>query len=284
MALTINGSTGISGLDGSASAPPLRGTDSNTGITFGSDIMGFATGGTERVKITSAGRVGINEGTPLRALHISGSTLESSRIRCTRSGNSAEFGLDGSGDLTLSALGTGTDGQIKGFVGGSTTADFTVLTDGRFVLGNPDVNTTVDHSLVCNGRIQSMGVKNITTGSSANVHIRSSTGLMFRSTSSSRYKKDITDATWGLADVLKLRSVTYKSNATGENADDNTYGGFIAEEVHSAGLINFVEYNDSNQPESIHYANMGALMAKAIQELNAKVTTLETKVAALEAA
>ena len=97
-------------------------------------------------------------------------------------------------------------------------------------------------------------------------------------------KKDIADATWGLADVLKLRSVTYKSNATGENADDNIYGGFIAEEVHSAGLINFVEYNDSNPPESIHYANMVSLMSKAIQELNAKVTTLETKVAALEAA
>ena len=47
MALTINGTTGISGVDGSASAPVLSGTDSNTGITFGSDIMGFATGGVE---------------------------------------------------------------------------------------------------------------------------------------------------------------------------------------------------------------------------------------------
>lgn len=284
MALNINGTTGISGVDGSASAPVLRGTDSNTGITFGSDIMGFATAGTERIKITSTGRVGINEGTPERALHITGTSLESSRIRCTRSGADADFGLDGGGDLVLSALGsTGTDGQIKGFVGGAATASFTVLTDGRFKLGSPSVNTTVDHSLVAAGRIQSDGTYSATTGSSANVRIGSN-GLLSRSTSSSRYKKDITDATWGLADVLKLRSVTYKSNATGENADDNTYGGFIAEEVHSAGLINFVEYNDSNQPESIHYANMVALMAKSIQELNAKVTTLETKVAALEAA
>ena len=34
MALNINGTTGISGVDGSVSAPTLTGTDSNTGITF----------------------------------------------------------------------------------------------------------------------------------------------------------------------------------------------------------------------------------------------------------
>ena len=39
MALEINGTTGISGLDGSAGEPPLTGTDSKTGISFGSDIV-----------------------------------------------------------------------------------------------------------------------------------------------------------------------------------------------------------------------------------------------------
>ena len=47
---------------------------------------------------------------------------------------------------------------------------------------------------------------------------------------------------------------------------------------------NFVEYNDNDQPDAVHYGNMVALLTKAIQELNTKVTTLETKVAALEAA
>ena len=44
MALNINGTTGISGVDGSASAPALAGTDSNTGINFGSDTVNINTG------------------------------------------------------------------------------------------------------------------------------------------------------------------------------------------------------------------------------------------------
>ena len=281
MTLNINGTTGISGVDGSASAPVLRGTDSNTGITFGSDIMGFATAGTERVKITSIGRVGINEGTPAAALHISGTGAQDSRLRCTRSSSSAEFGLDGSGNLVLDAKGSsGSDGEIVGYAGGS--LRFTVLTDGRFKLGSPTVNTNVDYSLVAAGRVQTNGTYS-TTGSGGSAVRILSTGLLIRQSSSSRYKTDIADATWGLADVLKLRSVTFKHNGTGEEADDNTYGGVIAEEVHSIGLTNFVEYNDKNEPEGVNYSLMVSLMAKSIQELNAKVTTLETKVAALEA-
>ena len=111
------------------------------------------------------------------------------------------------------------------------------------------------------------------TTAGVNVHIQSS-GRMRRSTSSIRYKKDVTDATWGLTEVLKLKPVTYKSNGTGENADDKTYGGFTAEDIHDLGLTEFVEYNESNQPDALYYANMVALMAKAIQELNAKVVAL----------
>ena len=154
---------------------------------------------------------------------------------------------------------------------------------GKLVLGSPTVGTSVASSLVISGRIQSDASYSLTTSSSANVHIGSN-GLLRRSTSSTRYKKDIADATWGLADVLKLKPKTFKSNATGEDADDKIYGGFTAEDVHDTGLINFVEYNDNDQPDAVHYGNMVALLTKAIQELNNKVTTLETKVAALEAA
>ncbi len=59
MALNINGTTGISGVDGSASAPAVTGTDSNTGINFGTDTVNINTGGTERMRINSAGSVGI---------------------------------------------------------------------------------------------------------------------------------------------------------------------------------------------------------------------------------
>ena len=49
MATTIT-ANGINFPDGSASAPSIGGTDTNTGLFTGSDIVGFATGGVERIK------------------------------------------------------------------------------------------------------------------------------------------------------------------------------------------------------------------------------------------
>jgi hypothetical protein len=63
MALNINGTTGISGVDASVSAPALTGTDSNTGISFPSaDTIKFSTAGVERMSITNSGISGITQG------------------------------------------------------------------------------------------------------------------------------------------------------------------------------------------------------------------------------
>jgi len=71
MAISINGTTGVSGVDGSASAPALTGTDANTGINFGSDIIDLSTGGSSRFKVGAAGQLGVagaNYGTAGQAL------------------------------------------------------------------------------------------------------------------------------------------------------------------------------------------------------------------------
>jgi hypothetical protein len=48
MPLILNGSTGISGTDGSAATPAVQGTDTNTGMYFpGADRIGFAEGGVQ---------------------------------------------------------------------------------------------------------------------------------------------------------------------------------------------------------------------------------------------
>ena len=57
MTIYINGTTGISGVDGSAATPALQGTDTNTGISFGSDVIIASTGGTERWRTDASGRV-----------------------------------------------------------------------------------------------------------------------------------------------------------------------------------------------------------------------------------
>ena len=69
MALNINGTTGISGVDASVSAPAVTGTDSNTGISFPSaDTIKFSTGGVERMSITNSGVSGISTGKILQVV------------------------------------------------------------------------------------------------------------------------------------------------------------------------------------------------------------------------
>jgi hypothetical protein len=131
------------------------------------------------------------------------------------------------------------------------------------------INTGVDASLT-------FAPYNNTTASAANMTVDAG-GNLQRSTSSRRYKNDIQDAIHGLADVLKLRPVTYRGN----NDGITTFGGFVAEEVHEAGLSEFVFYDADGRPDALHYGNMVALMTKGIQELTARVVALETTLAAL---
>tara|TARA_R100000231_G_C5315839_1_gene161908 strand:- start:13 stop:918 length:906 start_codon:yes stop_codon:yes gene_type:complete len=301
MSLTLNGTTGISGVDGSSTTPAVKGVDANTGIVFGNNIMACSLDGTERIKIDSTGRVGMNQGTPTAHLEI----IHTSTGRSYAAGSSTELVVERDANCGISII-SKNDSRGKLNFGDPEDEDAGAISydhsaselifrtnggdqckldsGGKLIMGSPTAVTTVGNSIITSGRIQTEATYSQTTGSSANLFITQA-GLFLRSTSSSRYKKDIADATsWGLADVLKLKPKTFKSNATGENADDTTYAGFIAEDVHDIGLTNFVEYNDSNQPDAIHYGNMVALLTKAIQELNTKVTTLETKVAALEAA
>jgi hypothetical protein len=61
MTLILSGTNGLSDVDGDASTPAIRGTDANTGMFFGSDIVGLSTGGTEKVSVGASALV-INDG------------------------------------------------------------------------------------------------------------------------------------------------------------------------------------------------------------------------------
>ena len=63
MPVTINGTTGVVGPDGSASTPSYQGTDSNTGIFFpAADTIAFAEGGVEVGRFDSSGNFLFNSG------------------------------------------------------------------------------------------------------------------------------------------------------------------------------------------------------------------------------
>ena len=59
MSISINGTTGISGVNGSAGTPALKGGDADTGIFFGTNNAFIATGGTQRIEVDANGALGI---------------------------------------------------------------------------------------------------------------------------------------------------------------------------------------------------------------------------------
>ena len=211
----------------------------------------------EYMRIDPSGRVGINTTTTSRAIL---------NIDTDGSNNASGYGLA----LTNTAGGGATWTLQCGDQG---------VANGSFTIRQTGISGTTRLKIGTDGYLTVAGVYALTTGSAANVFVDSN-GVLQRSTSSLKYKKNVQDATHGLADVLKLRPVTYEGKS--EADEGKTFGGFIAEEIHEAGLTEFVQYADDGSPDALAYGNMVSLLAKAIQEQQALITALTARITALE--
>jgi hypothetical protein len=61
MSLILNGTDGLSDVDGTAATPAIRGTDANTGIFFpAADTIAFSEDGTEVARFNSSGNLVLN--------------------------------------------------------------------------------------------------------------------------------------------------------------------------------------------------------------------------------
>jgi hypothetical protein len=338
MSLILSGTDGLSDVDGSAATPAIRGTDANTGIFFGTDIIGFSEGGVEAMRIDSAGNVGIGTNSPAAKLDVT-ATLRavSSTPVAPTSGKGVEIWYETSGDYGRIATYDRTgaayknqyiDGaalylnsQSSGNVGIGTssplsTAKVTIKQASGGGTGSTQLhleqsNSTDGYDLKCdsaNGalaflryesgsatermRISSTGqvtiasdtlyITNIpTTATAGNCLISSGEGNKFyRSTSSLKYKRNVTDMQRGVQDVLQLRPVNF--SGVSDFDGDKLFAGFIAEEVESLGFKEFVIYDENGEPDGLQYANMTALLVKAIQEQQALITALTARITALE--
>jgi len=280
--------------------------------------MVFATGGdfsnsTERMRIDSSGNVGIGTSSPsfisgYGGLQINGGG-NGSVVHLTNSttGTTSTDGFDlilsqGSSDVYVwqrenapLIFGTNATERARIDSSGNLLVGGTTAAARMYVVGAGTTNATValrvqdsattDMFYVRNDGLIVTGSKsaspyNNTTGSAANMFV-DSVGSLYRSTSSLKYKKNVQNAAHGLNQLLTLRPVTYEGKA--ESDAGKTFGGLIAEEVHEAGLTEFVQYAEDGSPDALAYGNMVSLCVKAIQEQQAIITSLTDRITALEA-
>lgn len=279
--------TAFQSADGYDKGITLARTGANRGTIFlnaSNDTMNFGRSGNTNMTIDSSGNVGIGTSSPNAKLEVfkDGAPAASGNMNTGMVVSAAA----GSYAINIGATASGAYSWINSaFQNNSGTAAPLVFATGATERaridssGNLLVGTTstaasalfrVNGTAYIDSLIYSPGVYNQTTGNAANLHVASD-GNFFRSTSSLKYKTDVKDATHGLTELLTLRPVTYK----GKNDGDTIFGGLIAEEVHAAGLTEFVQYAEDGSPDALAYGNMVSLCIKAIQELKAEIDALK---------
>jgi hypothetical protein len=186
-----------------------------------------------------------------------GSTVVGSRNTCI--GQSAGKGVTGDNNVFI--------GNTAGYLIGAIS--------NRVILGSSAITTMFCH-----------GAYAATTANAANMVVLS-TGQILRSTSSKRYKKEITDLTINTENIYKLRPVSYISIT-----DDKPYFGLIAEEVASV-IPELAEYavekdviKGSNSekliPDAVKYPMLSVLLLKELQKQHKEITDLKASINNLE--
>jgi len=303
MAIALNGTTGISGVDGSASAPALQGTDSNTGINFGSDTVNINTGGVTRATIDSAGRLLLGTTTEGHAsaddFTVAGSASTGITIR---SGTSSE------GNIYFSKGTSGSD-EYKGIIAyhhnnnamqlyTDATERLRIDSAGRLLLNTSSsfdneyrmstyITSTGGHVFRPDGTStrKPLAFQN-NSGSEVGSISSSTSSTSFNTSSDYRLKENAVAISDGITRLKTLKP--YKFNWISD--DTNTpVDGFFAHEVSSAvpeaisGTKDAVDSDNKPVHQEIDQSKIVPLLTAALQEAIAKIETLETKVAALEA-
>ena len=309
MAITINGTTGIAGVDGSASTPAVQGTDTNTGIFFpAADTIAFGEGGTESMRINSDGKVLIGAsssdlsgtsqalviGSGGLAVQFGGSTGTYLKVNPGNANGIVELVADARTgnypDMTFKTSSTERARITSGgdFVLGATTNsgyNFRVSAGNKYAAGfeNSSGNIPITCQIVSGSGSQTF----ITfyNGTTNTGYINTTgTNTLYTSISDYRLKENIAPMTGALATVAQLKPCTYTWKADGSDGQ-----GFIAHELQAVvpdcvtGEKDAVDADGNPKYQGIDTSFLVATLTAAIQELKAELDTTKARLAALEA-
>lgn len=288
MPVTISGTTGITGPDGSASTPSLAGADTNTGVFFpAADTVAIATGGTERVRVSSTGEVtryntdpggmtikrtdGVNSNGWLNFVG-SDDVVDGSVRMATDVANALTF-------LTAATERARIDSSGNLLVGTTSAFDsaYTMSVQVRNATGGIVIRPGSDNYTAMSFRTAgNTQVGNITVGPSS---------TSFVTTSDYRLKENVQPMVGALSKIAALKPCTYKWKADGSDGQ-----GFIAHELQEVvpdavvGDKDAVNEDGSIKAQGIDTSFLVATLTAAIQEQQALITSLTARIAALEGA
>ena len=282
MALNINGTTGISGVDGSASAPALQGTDSNTGINFASDTVNINTGGSTRATIDSSGKLNLTSNIKWSSANPFVYSFNGGSDGQVRSG----IQFDGTNQSTAFYTGTNERMRIDSsgrILIGSTSA----YAQNALVLAKSNAaNISVYNSwnIGDSGTRYHFEFRDSSSGSSRGNITTNGGSTSYNTSSDYRLKENVTAISDGITRLktLKPSRFNFKDNK------DITVDGFLAHEVTAvpeaiSGTKDEVDSDNNPIYQGIDQSKLVPLLTAALQEAIAKIEVLETKVAALEA-
>jgi hypothetical protein len=307
MSLILDGTNGLSDVDGTAGTPAIRGSDANTGVFFGTDIVGVSTGGSERVRVDASGNVGIGTSSPSGAsgltLAINGGAGQTRlALKNTSSGDTSGDGFqiallsDGvnvvyqnreSGYQAWENGGTERariDSSGNLLVGTTSTA---LATSGFSV--QPTGNGAGGPFAACSSATSSASALTWAVYSNSlsqyQFYVDFSGRVLARSTSitglsDQREKENIRPLEIGLAEVMALQPRRFDW----KNGSVSNVAGFVAQEVQAVlpDLIDDYKVNDEETRMGLRMGDMIPVLVKAIQEQQALIESLTARVVALE--
>jgi hypothetical protein len=311
MSLILSGSDGLSDVDGSASTPAIRGTDTNTGIFFpADDTIAFAEGGAEAMRIDSDGNVGIGTTSPTTKLDVSGqarfnsgATASAAILTSTNAGGTA-LNIQNSGTVNSllggynSIVGSGnatdvmlsaTQGILAFGTGASSTERMRIDIGGNLNIGTTSTLGKVTIFWDSNAQ-QGIALKTTSgtfnggpiqflnsSGVQAGAITQTASSVTYTTGSDYRLKENIAPMTGALATVSALKPVTYTWKA-----DGSTGQGFIAHELQEIAPYAVTGEKDGEQMQGVDYGKITPLLTAALQEALAKIESLEARLAVLE--